>query len=647
LSAFDAFLEESGLLGDGEDGHGMSRREKRQLAQLREEEYRREAFERRLDVLTALPDDLFVKQVADHCPGCGCELQSRDEALPGFLPVDIREARARSLLAADEKRAAKKVQAAGEAEAAESDAAGLDVEPGMVGESADTAVADSDVPGLTAAEVAELRAVLREEGIVLPAAGAAATEEDGKGVGGEGGEVAAETVVCQRCFRLNNYGVIEASLRVESPRRLLEKSVVREAAGERGAASGDAVGAVARKVKGPATGKNVLTPATFRENLLRLRTKPSVIIYLVDVFDFHGTFLSGLRDIIGDRSPVILAVNKVDLLPKDYKPERVERWVRHESAAFGLDELQSVHLVSSTRGTGVKVLLADALSLARKRRCDIYVVGAANVGKSSFINHIMSVKVRRAESNAAKKSVYKKSRSAGKVKGRGALTTSVIPGTTLDVIRVPLDATVSLYDTPGVIMTHQLTNSLDARELRAVLPARSVERVTLRLGEGKALFLGALARIEVVEGRPFFFTAFVSSDVKVHPGRAEGADSFAAAHVGELLTPPYDADRLEELGEWSSKTFTAEGAGWKRACVDVVLSGLGWVSVTGAGNVRLRVCAPKGVGVFTRDALMPFEVKASGASRYTGTRAINAREENRAERKKKERRRDVQAADYI
>lgn len=648
LRAFDNFLDDGGLDHDGEK---MNRKDARRLALDKEDEFRRKAFERRLDVLTALPDDIVVAEVAEKCSGCGCALQSADEGMPGFLPREIREERAEGLLRKGEE--AKEAAKEAEAKAAfvpgeepkdagvnsgetieemgdfvgEADASTVAAEPEIVTENV-VVEEESGVPGLSAADLAELRGILVEEGIEVEGGGS------GSVVGGKK-TGKAESVVCQRCFRLNNYGSIEAGLRVESPRKSLERKVLKDV--------DDAEPGKKRKqVETSTSGKNVLTPATFRENLARLKTKPCVIIYLVDVFDFHGTFISGLRDIIGDRSPVILAVNKVDLLPKDYKVDRVERWVRQESASLGLETIQAVHLVSSRSGAGVKSLLADALALARKRRCDIYVVGAANVGKSSFINNVMSIKMRRVESNASKRADRKRSKVKRKsAKGTGTLTTSVIPGTTLDVIRVPLDRTVSLYDTPGIIMKHQLTNSLSAPELRAVLPARSVERVTLRLGEGKALFLGGLARIEVVEGRPFFFTAFVSSDVKVHPGRVEDADEFTIAHVGELLTPPYEADRLEELGEWTSKEFTAEGDGWQRACVDIVLSGLGWVAVTGAGNVRLRVCTPKGVGIFTRDSLMPFEVKVSGASRYTGTRSINAREENRAERKKKERRRSM------
>lgn len=41
--------------------------------------------------------------------------------------------------------------------------------------------------------------------------------------------------------------------------------------------------------------------------------------------------------------------------------------------------------------------------------------------------------------------------------------------------------------------------------------------MTFRLGEGKVVLLGGLARVEVVTGRPFLLTFFVSNDVRLHP----------------------------------------------------------------------------------------------------------------------------------
>lgn len=425
--------------------------------------------------------------------------------------------------------------------------------------------------------------------------------------------------ICQRCYRLKHYGAIESHLRVN-----LKKG-----------ASNTPSGIVKKPdMTQPVSLKacKELSPETFRKTLERLRSINAVIIYLVDIFDFHGSSISSLRNIVGLKNPVVLAANKVDLLPKDYKASRVEGWIRHECASLGLRDIASFHLISSVKGTGIRTLLAEALSIAKSRRADIYVIGAANVGKSSFINQLIDI---RKSDKLSKVERRDRKKPSAKSQSLGTITTSVVPGTTLDVIRIPLGGKVSLFDTPGLMMPHQLTNYLAEKELKAVIPPNKVDAVTFRLEEGKALFIGALARLEVLEGRSFFFTCFFSPMIKLHPGKIENSVEFAQRHVGELLTPPYSEEGLSRLGEWTAKTFTGTGDSWKKASVDIVFSGLGWVAMTGPGSVRLRLCVPQGVGVFTREPLMPFEVQ-SGVSRYTGTNAVNKRQQKRAMKKRKQ-----------
>lgn len=437
---------------------------------------------------------------------------------------------------------------------------------------------------------------------------------------------ATENRICQRCYRLTHYGTIDPQLRV------FTKNAV-------------AVASRLSKPVLPDLPNADLTPAKFRKCLEQLQSTNAVVVYLVDIFDFHGSFIPSLRDIIGSNNPVILAVNKVDLLPRDHKPIRVEAWIRHECRALRMHNIDAVHFISSTKGFGVNVLLADAVRLARKRRANIYVVGAANVGKSSFINQLIrrrkSNGQRRAETTQMKlnddtgEEVEKKKKKKG-VDEDDALTTSVIPGTTLDVVKIPLGKNINLYDTPGLMVSHQLTNLLDEKDLRAVVPSKAVEKVTYRLSEGKALFIGGLARVEVISGRAFFFTCFFSAQVKIHPGRVEEAEDFTKTHLGQMLTPPSSTEGFERLGEWTTKSFSVDGDSWKKSSVDIVLSGLGWISVTGPGRVRVRVCLPKEVGVFTRDPLMPFEVQG-GVSAYTGQHGVNRRQENRSRRRREER----------
>lgn len=127
----------------------------------------------------------------------------------------------------------------------------------------------------------------------------------------------------------------------------------------------------------------------------------------------------------------------------------------------------------------------------------------------------------------------------------------------------------------------------------------------------------------VGDSRPFLFTFFVANEIKLHPTDSSRADEFRQKHAGEMLTPPLEPgpERLEEIGEFESHVVEIEGAGWKEAAADITLTGLGWVAVTGAGSVQVKISVPKGIGVSIRPPLMPFDVWEV-AAKYTGGKAV-------------------------
>ena len=218
-------------------------------------------------------------------------------------------------------------------------------------------------------------------------------------------------------------------------------------------------------------------------------------------------------------------------------------------------------------------------------------------------------------------------------KKRQGITTSPLPGTTLSFVKLNIGNGVALYDTPGLILPHQLTSKLSSDDLKVVIPQRKVDVVTLRVGEGKTVLLGGVARVEFLEGRPFFLTFFVANGVKIHATNSDqDMDAFVAKHAGELLTPPASPDALETMGTLVPHDIDIFGYGWKEAGCDIVLSGLGWVSVTGAGDCRVRVWAPQGTMVLQRDALMPFEARET-LGKATGGRIVTGKEKSKGKGK--------------
>ena len=333
------------------------------------------------------------------CPACGSDFQASNEQKPGYLPPEKFELQTK--LAKIEEMQKLQEKADSFEWSPEDEIEYLIQTSG--GES------DENSP-MDAAEI-DIDAIAEEMGLDLV-------------------ELTKKKVICKRCHGLQNSGKVDESLRpgwTDEPTMSQEK---------------------------------------FKTLLQPISEKTAVIIALVDLFDFSGSVLRELDGIAGD-NPVILAANKADLLPSKMGKQRAENWVRRELEYMGVKSLANVggavRLVSCKTGFGIFDMVNKARSLAEERDCDVYIVGAANAGKSTLINYILG---------------REREKPVGKIKAgnrnafKGALTTSPLPGTTLKFIKVDLGDGMSLYDTPGLLVPGTITQLLTPEELKIVCPKK-------------------------------------------------------------------------------------------------------------------------------------------------------------------------------
>jgi len=226
----------------------------------------------------------------------------------------------------------------------------------------------------------------------------------------------------------------------------------------------------------------------------------AVVLLLVDVLDVHSSLPPYLSSLLGGRNPIILVVNKRDLLPQSYGPNRLLAWLKAEGRRYGV-HYHSVQLVSAKTGEGLPGLMRKAGELAAREgqlgRRDIYLIGAVNTGKSSLINKLQEMR-------------YVKK---GELASSSAVTSSIYPGTTSGLVSFPLiparDGTI--YDTPGVL-SHPLSAVLTHEELKAILPTRPLLPVTYRLSEGQCIVLdcrGMVVALGLVSHECFDTNLFV------------------------------------------------------------------------------------------------------------------------------------------
>ena len=242
--------------------------------------------------------------------------------------------------------------------------------------------------------------------------------------------------------------------------------------------------------------QGLITPSQLREQLTHIRDKKVLVVKVVDVTDFHGCFLNRVRDVVG-ANPILLVLTKCDLLPNGTDLARLKEWARREVETRRKLTLAGIECVSGRKGDGVENAVT-AMFAERKGR-DVYVIGSANVGKSTFIR-------------AALKSM----RELGNfgVPAKRLPTASAMPGTTLGMI--PLRAFEGrgvLYDTPGVFLHHRMNSILAGEDIKRFRLGGSLVRYAPRPRceddasdradfAGLTLLWGPLIRVDILLATP-------------------------------------------------------------------------------------------------------------------------------------------------
>lgn len=307
----------------------------------------------------------------------------------------------------------------------------------------------------------------------------------------------------------------------------------------------------------------------FYKLIKTLSKKDALIVKVVDIFDFSGSWIEDVTNIVGKNKDIVLVANKMDLLPKSVKENKIKQWLYTMMKQKGV-KVKDIVLISAIKNHGVEYL-AHTLDKLRNKK-DVYIIGATNVGKSTLINKLI-------ELTSGDKNV---------------ITTSHFPGTTLDMIEIPLDKNTNIYDTPGIILNYDIAHYLDSKSLKVVLPKKEIKAKVFQLNSGQSLFLGGLCRMNFVKGARQSFTIYLSNQVDIHRTKLENSEVIFTKHLGEMLTPPYK-ENLSIFKNPTKRVFKIEN---KK--IDVVISGLGWITVNSSEGCLLEILAPKEIEVFTR-----------------------------------------------
>ena len=141
--------------------------------------------------------------------------------------------------------------------------------------------------------------------------------------------------ICQRCFRMKNYG---------------EYQVITKSNDE------------------------------YLEILKKVGETNDLVLYITDLLNLEKD-ISEIRNIIPNR--MILVVNKKDVFPKSVKDEKIIKYIESYNIHF-----EEVIVISTLKNYNIDYLLKKIKIFQTTK--NVYVIGHTNAGKSSLINKLIS-----------------------------------------------------------------------------------------------------------------------------------------------------------------------------------------------------------------------------------------------------------------
>jgi 30S ribosome assembly GTPase len=298
-----------------------------------------------------------------------------------------------------------------------------------------------------------------------------------------------------------------------------------------------------------------------------------LVLFMIDIMDVYGSFMNGVSRIVGGND-IILVANKIDLLPKGIKTGKIIHWLKKYASDQGLKVKDFVTL-SAKFGHHMEDGLDKIRRFANGR--DVYVVGATNTGKSTFINQLI-------------KSYSKET--------DDIITVSKFAGTTLDFIEIPLGRNNSIIDTPGLINKRQVGHYLTKPSLEVITPKTTIKPRVYQLEEKQTLFFGGMVRFDFIGGEPTSFVCYFSNLLYIHRTKLERASEVYDRLKGKELSPPVE-DEMSNLGKMVRRSFKIPTTGE----YDIVISGLGFVHIKG-NDLQIDVYLYERMDVMIRQALI-------------------------------------------
>ena len=238
-----------------------------------------------------------------------------------------------------------------------------------------------------------------------------------------------------------------------------------------------------------------------------------LVLLIVDLFNISKNIEDISKYIKND---ILLVLSKRDLLPKScYDKKLMEHFDNYD-----LNIIDKV-IISSNKNYNLDSLF-EKINLYKKSN-NVYIVGFTNSGKSTLVNKIIY--------NYSNYDTF--------------ITTSNLPSTTIDSIKVKINDELTLIDTPGLIDLGDISNNIDSKTLKHIIPTKEIKPITYQIKESQIILFEDLARLDLFDENNI--TIYISNNIDIKR-IYKNSESLNNLKKQELIIPENSDLVLQGLG---------------------------------------------------------------------------------------------------
>lgn len=242
------------------------------------------------------------------------------------------------------------------------------------------------------------------------------------------------------------------------------------------------------------------------------------------------------------KNPVLLVLAKRDLIPRHLDENKLLNNIKTK-----LNIVDKV-VVCSKNNYNLDILYNQINKYKKTNK--VYVIGYTNAGKSTLINKII--------------------KDYGK--HQTEITTSILPSTTLDLIEIKIDDTLTIIDTPGLLDEGTIILEVDGKTLNQIIPKKEIKPAVIQTKIDQTIIINNLFRIDVTKGTNLIF--YMSNELKL-----------------ERYYKPVDKLQNLKCHELQPKENQ-----------DIIIKGIGFIKTTKACKIKLYI--QKNVKVSVRPSII-------------------------------------------